>query len=563
MAQLLLKLRTWWETADRTQKVVTIFGSALLAIILIATVMISGRPHYQVLYSDLSPADQGMVMSELTKLGIDAKNDRTGQVTVPEDKIADAQAKLALAGKSPATGHIGMEGLKDISAVTPPSIMDKRILTMQQDQLASAIEKIDGVTSASVIISPKKDSPFVENVDPAKVSITLQEKGTVGQEQVRAIKSMAQTSIEGLDGKNISIVSTTQGLLFDGEQDMGPGGVSNQRRQQERQEAQAYERNLQAKLAAVLGPDNVIVSVPVIEMNFDQADEKKIEHPISESPISVESVKEAMKNGKNSSTTNASGAASNTSTSAPATPDTDSQNQTYDTEHTSKQFINDEKVTHTTKAQGGLTKMSISVMVNDKITDIKPVQDVVAAWIAPYQSDPKTAANFNATVTKIPFDTTLKTEAAKAITAQSSAGKMQQILSLLPIGALLFVGMMVVKAIGKTAKSSMVVVGANGAGMQVLTGGQAASLGTGAAALPQGAMVDADGNPTEHALSLVEQSNAQNHDPNVVYTDEAEIVEIGNIPSKMHIPLEQLRKLSKDRPDTVALLLKSWILEER
>ena len=38
---------------------------------------------------------------------------------------------------------------------------------------------------------------------------------------------------------------------------------------------------------------------------------------------------------------------------------------------------------------------------------------------------------------------------------------------------------------------------------------------------------------------------------------------IRSIRSKVNVPLEQIKKLAKERPSTVAMLLKSWMLEER
>ena len=105
MAAVLLRLRTWWETADQTQKVVSIFGSLLLVVILGATFYFAGRPKMEVLFRDLSPQEQSSVVDELTKAGIALEYDRSGLVMVPSNKIAEAQAKLAGAGKLPTSGH--------------------------------------------------------------------------------------------------------------------------------------------------------------------------------------------------------------------------------------------------------------------------------------------------------------------------------------------------------------------------------------------------------------------------------------------------------------------------
>ena len=554
MAALLLKLRTWWETADRTQKVVTIFGGALLAVIIGVTIMISGKPKFQVLYSELSPAEQGSVTAELTKLGIPYEHDQSGLIKVPEDKVAEAGAKLALAGKTPTTGRIGMPELDNFSITTPPNITDEKLNAAKQSQLSQTIEQMDGVSSASVIISPKKDSPFVENVDPAKASVLVKEDGSLTNEHVQAIRSMVQRSVEGLEPKNISIVSATRGVLYDGAEDQGPGGVAGNRAQQERAMARQKEQNLQTQLAAVLGADNVVVAVPVLEMNFDESQERITTHPVEEMPIVKETASETMSSGSTKQSRGAGSASNMADNAAPLSTDTNDNNkQAYDNKKTLEQFQPGEKIVNRTVAQGNVTKMSINVMVNDKVKDIAPIKKVVSQWLAPYQTDSDKAKNFTFEVTSLPFDQTARTEAKKAAETAGSAGKMQQIFSLLPIAALVFVGMMVVKAIGKTAKSTSVLVATSGGQIQAYaTGEHGEALGT--SALP--ATVDGDG---EVLGTLPEHSD----DPDVVFANDADNVEIAAIPSKLHIPLEQLKRLAKDRPDTVAMLLKSWILEER
>jgi len=47
------------------------------------------------------------------------------------------------------------------------------------------------------------------------------------------------------------------------------------------------------------------------------------------------------------------------------------------------------------------------------------------------------------------------------------------------------------------------------------------------------------------------------------YEAEAQLAAIKGISRKVNVPLEQIRKMSSDRPETVAMLIKGWLLEER
>jgi flagellar biosynthesis/type III secretory pathway M-ring protein FliF/YscJ len=43
----------------------------------------------------------------------------------------------------------------------------------------------------------------------------------------------------------------------------------------------------------------------------------------------------------------------------------------------------------------------------------------------------------------------------------------------------------------------------------------------------------------------------------------SETIRIAKIPDHINIPLEQIKNLAIERPDTVAMLLKSWFLAEK
>ena len=40
-------------------------------------------------------------------------------------------------------------------------------------------------------------------------------------------------------------------------------------------------------------------------------------------------------------------------------------------------------------------------------------------------------------------------------------------------------------------------------------------------------------------------------------------MDVGEIQSRLNVPLEQIKKMSNERPEVVAMLIKSWLLEDR
>src|SRR5579862_6951954 len=107
MGGLILRLKTWWEVADRTQRMVAIFGSAFLVALLVGTFLFASRPKMALAFSNLDPEDTGTVAQEIETMGIRCDYDSQGNVQVPSDKVAQVKATLAMKGKLPKPGKSG------------------------------------------------------------------------------------------------------------------------------------------------------------------------------------------------------------------------------------------------------------------------------------------------------------------------------------------------------------------------------------------------------------------------------------------------------------------------
>ncbi len=583
MQGLFLRLRTWWETADRTQKTVTIFGSLFLVLLIGGTFYFASKPKMDVLFRELSPQDQGMVANELTKLGVPFEQDRAGAIRVPIDRIAEVQGKLALAQKMPSTGHVGYDGLKDMGIMNTPTVERERLRTMLEGELAKSIESIEGVSSARVHLTLGETSPFAREANTASASVIVSEQGagSVSGQSARAIQHLVQYAVNGLNPKNITVISSQGKTLLDGAD--AEGGSAADKIQAESSEARRREVALQSLLDNAFGRGNTVVSIPVLELNFDQRDERRNE-VLPTKPLTIETNTEKMGSGV-ASVGGAAGTASNTPGGAatPATPDANAKG--YEGEQQSKTMATTETHTTTVYAPGALKRMAINVLVNStNITNSADVKKVIDGELGPLVKD---TANFGTTVTAVAFDTKAKDEQTKADAAAASSAKMQQMLSILPIAALLVVGFMVVKAIKKTAGAGNVLVAAT-------PGGQVIPLGSGdvtkalghsemhhlptivnehgeKVALPPGATVNAEGKVVgedgQPIASLKAQdfvkTNAAALALSEMADEQQQHVRIGSIPDRINIPLEQIKKMAEERPQTVAMLLKTWLLSDK
>ncbi|MBS1706829.1 MAG: flagellar M-ring protein FliF [Armatimonadetes bacterium] len=582
MQAIFLRIRTWWETADRTQKTVTIFGGAFFLLLLFGTFYFTSKPKMEVLFRGLSPQDQGMVANELTKMGVPFDEDRAGNVMVPTDKVAEVQGKLAVSQKMPSSGHPGYADLKDFGIMNTPSVERERLKKALEDELSMSIEGIDGVKSARVHLTLKNDSPFAREEDSATASVIVTESGdgALGGEEARAIQHLVQYAVSGLTEKNITVVSSTGKTLIDSSDAGGGSGVVAERLGTEISESRRREAMLQASLDTAFGKGNTVVRIPIFEMMFDQKEERRDDESPNK-PLAIEKTTETMANGGGAGAGGPAGAASNLPGGAPATTTGSGSDGTYTGTSESKTYGTTQVQSNTVFAPGTIKRMAINVLVNKaKVTDPTAVEQVIKGELGPLATD---STNFSYAVTPIEFDTTATAAADKADKEAASSARMQQILSILPIAALILVGFLVVKAIGKVSKEGNTLVAA-------LPGGGMMPLGPGE--METKLLVDEGGVPTtvaldsEKAIEAVQQGkvlgtvqtpiarhpemglvgeshHGKEHQGDLVeFVGPESALRIAKIPDQVNIPLEQIRRMALDRPDNVAMLLKTWLLSD-
>lgn len=546
MSSIFLKLRTWWETADRTQKVVSLFGGAFLIAILGLTFFFASRPKYELLYAGLTQKDMGMVTDELGKAGIPHRYDVRGNVEVPSDTKPEAQAILARANALPSSGHGGYADFEKMGWMNTPTVERERIKAAIEGELAKSVEQVEGVATARVHITPGDESRFMSDRKPptASVFVTQDGNGGIGPDEARAIARLVANAVPKLEMKNIAVISNEGMTLWDGQTEQGADGRAAGKVQAEIQESKRREQEIQQKLDAVLGRGNAVVSVD-LTMDFDQTSQSETIVTPSEGPISFEQVKEQM--GPNEAGDTAGDPFNaNAGGGAAGGPAAGGSKAGYSSEQTAKEFDRNVTRRNTEKAVGTIKTMSINVLVNkSKVEDAGPVNEFLDGYLGPNLDQP----GFQATVTSLEFDTSGVKKSEEAFSAASSQARLQQLIAILPIAALLLVGFMVVKAIGKAVKPN-VMVAAMPDGTMVPMGVAAANPGAQALGAGASRVVGPDGR------ELVQVHNGPMLDP-----DTGEPIE--SIAERVDVPLEQIKKMSQERPDVVAMLLKSWLLEER
>lgn len=537
MGGLVLRIRQWWDTADRAQRTVTIGGGAFLALMIAVTLMFAIRPHMTPVFFGLNAVDQGSVVTELQKAGISPDINERGDVMVPSDKVNEARIKLAVAGKLPSTSGFGDEALAKLGIMDTPGVEKERLKTILEGRLNETIQSVDGIGSASVHIVLADSSPFVAEKKPATASVSITERAGsgIGKQQAQSIATIVANSTPGLSINNVSVVNNRMEMLWDGHQNATASGAINEKLQAESSEAQSREADLQGILNKAFGPEAVVAKIN-LELDFDDK---------STDTNTFEPVK--IQNAKTTETMGPGGTAPlGTQLPTPGGGAYKMDTAKFDT-------YPNQTVTHNKPVGGTLKSMAIDAIVNKK--DNGPNPDDVQKIIDGYLGSKKGKDGFTSQVTSVAFDTSVAAAAKTAQDSVSGQQRMQQIISMLPIAALLFVGFLVMKSVGKFSK---------GGPSMALVGGGSLPVNVGPSALPAAAteaLRMAERAPNDANL---QQLTRQMTDAGMSEDEaEAQLAAIKGISRKVNVPLEQIRKMSSDRPETVAMLIKGWLLEER
>ncbi|WP_147026617.1 flagellar basal-body MS-ring/collar protein FliF [Methylobacterium oxalidis] len=207
---------------------VTKLGPARLAAMAAVTLTLVGffafvilrvsRPDMGVLFSDLSMQDSGAVIRDLDARGIryETRGDAGQTILAPRPDLA--RLRMDLAGKGlPTQGGVGYEIFDKGDAFSSTNfVQNVNHLRALEGELARSIRAIGRVQAARVHLVLPERRLFERDREAPSAAIVLKLMGDLDAGQVRAIRHLAASAVEGLKPERVSIVDERGRLLADG-----------------------------------------------------------------------------------------------------------------------------------------------------------------------------------------------------------------------------------------------------------------------------------------------------------------------------------------------------------
>ncbi len=188
-------------------------------------------PAMTTLFTDLSPEDSAGIVKDLERQAIafELKNDGA-VIMVPKDKVTRLRMKLAEGGL-PKGGGVGYEIFDKSDALgTTSFVQNINHLRALEGELARTIRAIDRVQAARVhLVLPERPLFSRETPEPS-ASIVVRVRGSLEPQQVRAIRHVVASAVNGLKPQRVSIVDEAGQLLADGASGDTEGATGDERR---------------------------------------------------------------------------------------------------------------------------------------------------------------------------------------------------------------------------------------------------------------------------------------------------------------------------------------------
>lgn len=204
-----------YDTLRALPKVALIgLGAALIALV-VALLMWSRSPSYQVLFSNLDDRDGGAIVSALGQMNVPYQFNSTGTaLLVPKERVHEARMQLAAQGL-PRSGNAGFE-LLDQSRFGASQFNEQ--VTYQralEGELANSIKAVHAVQEARVHLAMPRETLFVRDRQSptASVVVSLYPGRSLTEGQVAAISWLISSSVPNLAADKVSIIDQNGRLL--------------------------------------------------------------------------------------------------------------------------------------------------------------------------------------------------------------------------------------------------------------------------------------------------------------------------------------------------------------
>lgn len=373
------QVRDFWQRLTVAQKVVLSSSVALSVLAVVVGIVLTTRPVFSSLYTNLSKEDAAAIVKKLDEMKIQFQvSPDESTILVPKDVVLQTRLKLASEGLP--LGGVGYE-IFDKASYTLTDFQQKiQLKRALQGELERTISQLSQIEQARVhLVLPEPELFEDKEKDPtASVVVKLKAGERLQPSQIKGIVHLVAHSVEGLKIDNVEVIDIHGEVLSD----MLNKPFAPSKMEAQREYERHMKRSIESMLERVLGPDTAVARVTAYLDFNKKTEDSEIYKPVVGKegiPRSEQSIEEKFKG-----TGVAPGGVPGVTSNIPGYPGA-TQGEYQRRELTTNYEISKIK-SHVLQAPGDVLRLSVAIMVDTAKTRLTPrrirdIQKVAAAAV--------------------------------------------------------------------------------------------------------------------------------------------------------------------------------------
>lgn len=388
MGEFIQKIRNqiteFWGSLSRQRKILLGVVSFLVVFGVSAAIFLLTRPSYVPLAQNVTLDEAAAITAQLDELGISWKeaND-TSVILVPKDDLSSAKMSLTVEGVLSKQDFTWTQAFASNSFTMTTEDKNKMFLLAQANALAESIKTLENIDDAVVNLYIPNDSTFLVNdmlESKASVIIKVKQGKTLSEAEVNGIVMILVNSVKGLEKEFVTIVDSTGNELTKPAGDSWEIDVNNQLEMQISVE-ERLNNKLTDFLTTMYGLGNVKV-MSSVELNFDTEETvSKAFSPPVEGEVNgmIRSMTEITESVADSGAEGAPGTDSNGQATNYA--ETASGDTGYSKASKTINYEMNEIVNQLSKAKGTVENITVAVILNQSVLENEVLTEAHSATL--------------------------------------------------------------------------------------------------------------------------------------------------------------------------------------
>lgn len=214
-------IKNFWTKGSLVQKIIFF---AIIAVVIIAIVMaasLSAKPARVRLFNApvIDETARTKILDKISEQNVNAYTDESGNISVDDEKTARRMRDVLISEGLVPSNIDPFAAFYNRSWSTTDKEQNVKLKNAITETVKQHIEAIDDITSADVNIVLPENSLFASEQNPVTASIILRVKPMSSllqdQHRIRGIQSLVETAVEGLKPENITITDAEGNVLND------------------------------------------------------------------------------------------------------------------------------------------------------------------------------------------------------------------------------------------------------------------------------------------------------------------------------------------------------------